>query len=228
VSRERRKAAALKDCRCFEEVERRLRLGWTGKEIVKFIQEEQEELTDLSPKYVKKMVDEYRQSIPPGELALTSQNHQIVRHANRRMANGLNELDELEKLYKKQYRRIKIDFGNEKRINKLLPNTGREIYYAMRILKESADLKMELGIAKRQLGEVSVTGEGAVQISNRYNDGVGKVMADPDSRRKVISLVTLLTNMSDKGVIDSESFAQDSSEIIDVASEEATNSETEE
>ena len=186
VSREKKKSAALKDCRCFEEVERRLRMGHSSAQLVKFIQEDSEELTHLSANYIRRMLDEHRKSIPPAELALTSQNTAVTMNANKRLSNGLNELNELEELYTRQKNRIDIEMGNEKKINKLLPQTGREIFYAMKILKQSADLKMDLGIAKRQLGEVSVTGQAAVQISERYNDDVGKVMSDPDSRRKVL------------------------------------------
>ena len=225
VSREVKKASSLKECRCFEEVERRLRLGWTSPALCKFIQEEEGELTHLSGKYVCKMIDEYRKEIPPAELVLSSQNTRAVAAANRRIANGLNELEELENLYNKQKSRIEIEMSNEKKINKLLPQTGREIFYAMKILKQSADLKMDLGIAKRQLGEVSVTGQSAVQISERYNDGVGKVMSDPDSRRKVLGMVQLLAGMGDKGVLDADQFAEDAKDIIDISVEDSDETE---
>lgn len=226
VSREHRKAAALKDCRCFEEVERRLRMGWSSKELANFIQKEEGELANLSERYVRKMIDEHRKSIPPAELALTTQNTNVAMQANKRLSNGLNELEELESLYKKQKRRIEIEMKNEENINKLLPQTGREIFYAMKILKQSADLKMDLGIAKRQLGEVAVTGAAAVQISARHGDEIGQVMSDPDSRRKVLGMVHLLTGLGAKGALDPDQFAEDAKDIIDVpVTEEAGEAE---
>jgi len=224
VSREQKKAAALKDCRCFEEVDRRLRMGWSASELTKFIQDESEELTHLSANYVRKMIDEYRRAIPPAELALTSQNATVVMQANKRLSNGLNELEELENLYKKQFRRIEIEMTNEEKIKKLLPQTGREIFYAMQLLKQSATLKMDLGIAKRQLGEMSVTGHASVQIADRYNEGVGRVMADPDSRRKVLSMVNALSVLSDRASIDAvnvvKAAANSVPDIIDVGDDE--------
>lgn len=198
VSRSTKRAAALRDCRCFDEVDRRVRMGHSSSKLVKFIQEDSEELVHLSESYIRKMIDEYRKTIPPAELALTSGNTAVAMNANKRLSNGLNELGELEDLYRKQKRRIEIEMKNEEGINKLLPQTGREIFYAMKILKQSADLKMDLGIAKRQIGEVSVTGQAFVQIADRYNDGVGRVMADPDSRRKVLSMVKTLGSLADK------------------------------
>lgn len=220
VSREQKKAAALKDCRCFDEVDRRLRMGWSSVDLVQFIQEESKELVHLSTSYIRKMIDEYRRDIPPAELALTSQNTSVVMHANKRLSNGLNELEELELLFNKQKQRIEIEMTNEVNIKKLLPQTGREIFYAMKILKQSADLKMDLGIAKRQLGEVSVTGHASVEIGNRYNDGVGKVMSDADSRRKVLSMVNALSALSDKASLDAidviKSASDAAPEIIDI------------
>jgi hypothetical protein len=233
VSRERKKAAALKDCRCFEEAERRLRMGHSSAKLVKFIQEDSGELTHLSPGYIRKMLDEHRKTIPPADLALTSKNTTVSMQANRKLANGLNELEELESLYTKQKERIEIEMGNERKINKLLPQTGREIFYAMKILKQSADLKMDLGIAKRQLGEVSVTGHASVQIGERYNDGVGGVMANADSRRKVLGMVQTLAALSEKAdmdVVDVIKSAANAvgSEIIDIPTgDEAASTETE-
>lgn len=214
--------SALRGCSCIEEVNRRVRMGWSSVDIVKMIQDEYKELTHLSSGYVKKMVDLYRKDIPPSELALTSTNSKVVRRAQRAVNNGLDELHELEKLYNMQMRRVEIDVGNEEKINKLFPTTGREIFVAMKLLKQSADLKMDLGLLKRQLGEVSVVGENAAEISSRYNsDTVGQVLTDPDSRRKVFGMVTTLLRLAGQADLDAaelvESAVARTPEIIDVS-----------
>lgn len=202
VSRSQKKAKRLQECRCLAEVDRRLRLGWSSYKIADYIQHEANELSGMSNNYVRKLVDDYRKMIPPTEIALSSQNHSARQKANARTAAGIEELDELEKLYQLQMKRIKIDVENEEKINKLLPTTGREIFYAMKLLKQSSDLKMDLGLATRQLGEVSVTGAAAAQISDRYNNNVGQVLADPDSRRKVLGFVETLMSVANKAHID--------------------------
>jgi hypothetical protein len=204
VSRTAKKVAtSLQDCQCFDEVDRRLRMGWSSADLQKFIQEESHELASLSANYVRKMIDEYRKSIPPAELLLTTQSTAVAMNSAARMANGLEELEKLQQLYDLQMERIKIDVETEKKINKLFPSTGREIFYAMKILNQSSQLKMDLGIAKRQLGEVSVNGSAAIAIGARHNDeSVGKVMADPDSRRKVLGMVEALMTIGQKANID--------------------------
>jgi hypothetical protein len=197
-SRETKKTglAKLRSCRCFDEVDRRLRLGWGSLELAKFIRDENGECTDISEAYVRKLVDQHRQAIPPAELSLTSTNTKVIRNASKKMSNGLNELAELEKLYDIQKSRIEIDFTNEQTIKKLFAGTGREIFYAMKILKQSADLKATLGLTKKHLGTVEVTGHRAAEIGDRYgNEAIGSVVADPDSRRKLLSLTDRLLAM---------------------------------
>jgi hypothetical protein len=204
----------LRGSKCFQEVDRRLRLGWSTSDIVRMIQEEYGELKDLSTGYVRKMVDEYRSSLPPTELALSS-NSRVVRSATKRLAEGLDELAELEKLYEIQFKRIQIDFENEQKINKLLNGTGREVFVAMKLLRQSAELKMDLGLVKRQLGTMEVTGQLAAEIGERYGrDSIGKVIADPDSRRKVLGIAEKLLALGAKASLDAV-------EVLGQAAEEA-------
>src|SRR5580704_17983126 len=58
----------LKSTPCFHEIDRRLRLGWSTSELVKAVQEEFKELLDTSPKYIRKLIDRHRATIPPMEL----------------------------------------------------------------------------------------------------------------------------------------------------------------
>lgn len=224
VSRESKKtAAALQDCRCFDEVDRRIRMGWSSLDLATFIQEESKELDHLSAGYVRKMLDDYRKTIPPAELLLTTQNTMVAMNASAKVANGMEELQKLNQLYDLQMDRIKIDVDNEKKINKLFQTTGREIFYAMKILKQTSDLKMDLGLAKRQLGEVSVSGSAAIQIGDRYNDGIGKVMSDPDSRRKVLGMVETLMALGAKANLDATEIVKSAvdfagGDVIDVES----------
>lgn len=227
VSRDpKRAAASLQECQCFEEVDRRLRIGWSSPELAKFIQEEEQELTHLSNGYVRKMIDEYRRSIPPAELLLTTQSPAVASNAAQRYQNGLEELEKLDQLYELQMERIKIDVANEKKINKLFSSTGREVFYAMKIINQTSQLKMDLGIAKRQLGEVNVNSTAAIAIGARYDDGVGKVLADPDGRRKVLGMVEALMSISSRASIDASEIVNSATkyageDVIDIESVDA-------
>lgn len=206
----------LRALRCFSEFDRRLRLGWVSASLVKYIQEEQKELVALSPQYLKKLIDNYRLSIPAAELSAISANSKVSLAATRKLANGIDELEELEKLYKIQEKRINIDFENETKINKLLSGTGREIFIAMKLLRQSAELKMDLGLVKRSLGSVELTGQLAAEAGDRYgNDAVGRVIADPDSRRKVLGLAQRLLSLAPKANLDPGEVFKEVSEGVD-------------
>ena len=236
-SRELKKTglAKLRSCRCFEEVDRRLRLGWGSLELAKFIRDENGECDDISEAYVRKLIDQHRQSIPPADLSLTSTNTKVIQNASKKMSNGLNELAELEKLYDIQKSRIDIDFTNEQTIKKLFAGTGREIFYAVKILKQSADLKASLGLTKKHLGTVEVTGHRAAEIGDRYgNDAIGSVVSDPDSRRKLLNLTDRLLAMGGDdidavfvGVASKTSVAEtiEPDGIIDIPDDTETDSE---
>ena len=192
-------------------------MGWTAKALATAIQDEFGELGDLARGTVQRLVEDYRKTIPPMELSAACPTSVVGRNATRKVAEGLNELKELERLYSMQMERIEIDFTNEKTIKKLFPNTGREVFVAMKLLKQSADLKMDLGLAKRQLGTVELTGEKAVVIGERYGEEAAKVLTDPESGRKVLQLAQRLAQLGLNANVDS---VIDPTKVIDVASEE--------
>ena len=194
----------LKSASNFAEIDRRVRLGWSSQDVANSIHEEFNELKDVSIKYLKKLVERYRSSLPPSELSLVSPTSLLGRNAAKRVAQGIDELGEIERLYEMQMRRIDIDVENERKINKLLPSTGHEIFVAMKLLKQSADLKMDLGLVKRDLGSMEITGQMAAEASVRYGrDSIGKVIADPDARRKVLAIAEKLLAIGARAGIDS-------------------------
>ena len=223
--------ARLQSAKCFTEIDRRLRLGGTSESLAQAIHDEFDELRDISPKALIRVLDRYRLKIPPAELSLMSSNSAISRRATRALSEGIDELEELEKLYKMQMERINIDVATEKKIGKLFDKTGSEIFIAMKIVKQSADLKMDLGLTKRQLGSVEVTGQMAAEVGGRYGEnGVGKTLADPESKKKVLNIAERFMALVEKTgvdamrVIDAE-FADKSEKTED--KQETEQSETE-
>ena len=216
----------FKSARCFAEIDRRIRLGVTLDELVKAVQEEFKELTDTTPKYLKKLIKRYRRSIPAVEL-IGADNAALARTVAKKISNTLDELAELEKLYSIQANRIDIDYRNETNIQKLLPQTGNEIFIAAKLLKQSVDLKMDLGLIKKQLGTLELTGQLAADIGNRYGqDSIGKVVSDPDSRRKVLGLAEKIMALTAKSGDDAMDILAGGKEIIEAISTESRSAPT--
>ena len=202
ISRDATHFVRFKAANCFTEIDRRLRLGWSTPALVKAVHEEFKELLDVKPSTVASWINSYRSTLSPDER-LGSSNSLVKMKAAKELARGLDELSELERLYKIQMERVDIDFNNEKKINKLLNTTGREVFVAMKILRQSAELKMDLGIVKRQIGTMEINGQVANEIGDRYGkESISKVIADPASRKKVLDIAERLFALGAKASID--------------------------
>jgi hypothetical protein len=202
---------------CFQEVYDRILDGWPLSEVARFIQEVRKESTDIARKGLLSALEDYRKSIPPAELTKRRLTCTYF-NAAAEVEEGLDELKELEKLYKKQLKRIEIDIKNEENIKKLLPTTGQEFRIAREILSNYADLKMDLGLSKRHLGQVDVEARLLADVAVRYNKPeVQTVLSNPQSRKKVLSLVERLMSKSAGSLSDGpEEGAGAHPEVIDV------------
>lgn len=109
-------------------------------------------------------------------------NRSLINTTTKEIIEDINELKELNDLYKLQRERIDIDYNTEKKINKLFKTTGYEIYLATKILSEILRVKMELGVLKRSPLSVDLQG-GNVNIMQN-----GIVISD-EARRKIIGIL---------------------------------------
>lgn len=202
---------------CFKEVYDRILEGWPLSEVARFIQDIKKEATDLTRAGLVATLQDFRQTIPPAEL-IKKRISPAYTDAVKEVEEGVDELKELEKLYKLQMRRIDIDVQNEKNIKKLLPSTGQEVRIAREILSTYADLKMDLGLSKRHLGQMDIDARLMADVAVRYNKPeVQGVLNDPQSRKKVLSLVERLMSKSASSLVQE---VQASQQVIDVEAEE--------
>jgi len=183
----------VRGLRCFQEVDQRIKEGWPLKDVAKFIQEVKEEMNDITRASVVSQLLDYRASIPPAELMKPRIPRAHVKAAEK-VEEGLDELHELQRLYTLQMGRIEIDLKNEKTISKLLPTTGQEVRIAKEILVAYKDLKMDLGLSKRHIGQLDVDARLMADVAVRYNNKpeVQQVMHNAESRKKILNLVERL------------------------------------
>lgn len=184
----------LRNLACFPEVHSRLLGGMPLVEIARFIQEDAQEYRDISRSHLEDLLSDFRGEMPKTELLSVRMPEAMVK-AKEALDQGVNELAELGTLYRLQHERILLDVAHEKKIGKMFKTTGPEIFIAMRILKNMAQLKMDLGIDQRHLGKLEVKEDRTetktirAELVARYGkDEIAKVMSDPTSRRKVLML----------------------------------------
>ena len=193
----------LRGLRCFEEIHERVKQGWPTTELARWIQEDREEYQDVSRSALVSVLTNYRGSIPPGELVEKRLPKAFV-EAKEKIESGLDELVELEELYRLQMERVKIDFEKEKLIDKLLPTMTNEIKEARALLEAMFGLKAELGIITRSPQEhnvnihAEVEGQFSEDIGQFASEAVQGVLGDAESRRRVTGVVDRFLRMSEK------------------------------
>lgn len=198
VSRARR-FQYLRSLPSFKEAHRKLLDdGLPVKAVATWLQQERGEAHDVSLDDLCQMLRNYRSSRPAAERAKAVAPSAVS--AAKELARGMDELEELQHLYRMQMERIQIDFNTEKQIKKLLPTMTQEIRVARELLAESAKLKMDLGIKERHLGTVDVETTLLTDVAEKYADSesVKKVLQSGDSRRKVLGLAERLLAIADR------------------------------
>lgn len=186
--------AKLRALKCFDEVYERICGGWPMTQLARFIQEERNEYTDIKQTQLEYLLREFRKTIPAGDL-VAKRFPEVFEDAMERVGEGLNELDELQELYRIQMHRIGIDFRTETKINKLMPSMTSEIREARQLLESIAELKMDMGVNNRAPTQHQVNVDGQVEATlsadlvDKFPDGVKKVLENPEQRRRVQGLV---------------------------------------
>jgi hypothetical protein len=217
------KFVKLKACQCFDEADRRLRLGQSFTDIARFIQQDNQEYTETAEAHLVNVLTEYYESIPLIEKAMGA-NSPTQRKLAKQLDSGLDEVAELERVYKIQMERVENLVQQEKNMGIALKDfTGKEIWFAVKILEQSSKLKMDLGIVKRQLGQLDIgSAPAALELGERYGrESVGKVLSDPEARRRVLALAEKLITLSDKaGINDVITPEESKGDFIDVEAEE--------
>ena len=190
----------LRAISCFPEVHDRICKGWPLSDTAKYIQEECGEYTDAVHATLVKVLQNYRDSIPPGERAKYAL-PKAHRDAIAEVEEDIDEVKELIKLYRRQEQRMDIDGKVEKSIGKLLPTMTQEVRATAEILNRIAQIKMDLGVNERHLGTVDVEANLIAGVDQKYaGTDVSTVLSDPKKRRRLLSIAEHAMAISKKNV----------------------------
>lgn len=159
MARKKAKSHAFKDLKampCFDEFDKKVKAGIALEEVGRWLQEDMFQQMDIKRESLVRKLYRYKSSLPPAEIVKEPPIY--VQKAIEKMTRGVNEIEELEKLYLLQLRRISIDADTESKINKLFSSTGGEIKIAADLLNSMMEKKMELGILSKAPEQLEVTG----------------------------------------------------------------------
>lgn len=146
----------LKRLYCFKEMDDKVKAGVAIEEVARWLQEDCFAQTEIKRDSLVRKLYRYKQSLPPADLV----RHEplYIQKAIEKLRRGVSELDEMEKLYLLQLKRISIDAQTEERITKLFSGTNSEIRLAADLLVRMMNLKQELGIVQKVPDQVTFSG----------------------------------------------------------------------
>lgn len=176
----------LRTLRCFNEVYERILAGWSMPELARFIQEDRSEYAQATRPGLVQVLQRFRDTIPPAELAKRVPGAHAK--ATSDVEDGIDEVKEMENLVRMQMARLKIDITNEQNIGTLMPKMTQEMRVAGELLGKLADLKMDLGLSTRHLGQSAVEVTVQTDVGKYGKESVKKVMENPEKRRKVLNM----------------------------------------
>ena len=193
---------------CKDDLDVMIRSGHPLPKVAKWLQEEMGEYTDIGSASLVTTLSRYRQAMPAGDL-LESRNILIASNAAKKIEKGIDELDAMESLYARINERIdlgmKLEKGRKKRGSSpaipagLNPKMSQEFAVALQILARRHDLKMDLGLQRGStLPSANISAEDAKKMEEKYGPDVGRALKSPESRAKVLSLVTELRKRTAK------------------------------
>ena len=183
--------------------------GHSCPKVAEWIQEEQKEMEDASREGIVTLLRRYRESFSDAEM-IKDRMPQVFEEAKARVHESLDELAELEDLYRIQKERLMIDVKLERTFNKLLPSNTQEIRAAREILSTIAELKMDLGLHDRKLGTVDVDAKIEATLIARHGDSkLAKTLANPQQRQRLLGLAKQLAKKASSPVIDVEGEVSD-------------------
>jgi len=199
----RERYAKIKALRCKDDLDRMLRAGYPVPKIAKWLQEEMGEYTDVTPESLVSTLSRYRNDMPKADM-MVARNPNVATRARKAVVEGLDELDELEGLYRDARERIKlgmrIERGRKKRGKQGAvppmhnPKLTQDFAVALQILARRHDIKMDLGMqrgAQQQPG-INLDPEVTEKLEQKYGPEVAAAMKSPESRAKVLSIVDQL------------------------------------
>lgn len=140
----KKKFPKLFGLRCWDMAQDKIKAGIAIEEVARWMQDDMMEYRDSKRESLIRNLYRFKGELDPEEIVTNEPNY--LDEITEKMKRGVNEIDELEKLYLLQLKRIGIDAATEGKINKLFKTTNNEINLAQQLLVKRVELKAKLGL----------------------------------------------------------------------------------
>jgi len=194
------KHARLRLLDCFPELQAKFKRGYPPTEIAEWLQETKMECTDISRESLITSLHRYKKDLGPIPLA-SPVVPEVVAAAEEKIAKGLDELEELEKIFELQMCRVNIGHQFEKNSKILNRFINQEVALAAQILQKRHNIKMDLGYdGGRDLGTLNIRPELVDNLRDRHGEEVVDAMGDAEARGRALSIARSLALLDGEAV----------------------------
>lgn len=194
------KFSKIKSLKCHDAVLDMLYSGFPPRAVARYIQNRNDEYTDVTYESLVVMVHRYRESLAEGDFVRRTL-PTVFEKAEMKFSDKLEELKRLENLWSATKYRFDMLHGAEL-YNEFRDETGEvlEVYHDRRanvvtkllvdISMKMHSIKMDLGLTgSRDLGTITVSAEKLAYIKDKYGDGAAKAFSNPVSRSRVLAVL---------------------------------------
>jgi len=210
-------AQRLSDLPIIDDVDDMLREGVSAPDVAKHIQETFELLVDVAPDVLRKAIGERRDNpppppispeewpaaySPPADIVNSPRSPGVLSNSQyRRATRGIDAMLETESLYLAQRDRIDHLMASEGLTGEPYENMPREFGAALEMLKTHAKFQEQFGPAvDRMRLSLDIQGGAVTGLGQK----IASVMAEPESRHKVLSMFRRLVQASSLPILDVE------------------------
>ena len=147
--------ALLKELPYFDEIDSRIKANISVKEVARWIQEDRGGRLDVTREGLEKQLFRYKRNLLPGEVA--EKQPMFFQKQIEKLERGVDEIEELEKLYLLQLHRMDRCIKAEDAADELSGSTRPEIRLAVDILSKMVEKKAQLGLIEHEPKKISFT-----------------------------------------------------------------------
>jgi hypothetical protein len=197
--------ARIKALRCHQEVYERLVAGYPPSEVARFLQEDENEYTDITRRSLGELLRRYTAAeIAPIEL-IAPRLPRTVARAQQEFDDRLRDLRRLEAAYEALAYRLALAHGAERRHGTVNPAVDRQIRVLVDLIVKMHTIKLALGLTGERLaGDSEPSAERIEEVRQRYGDPAARAFADPAQRAQVFALLKRVRRLS--GKLDMDNF----------------------
>lgn len=204
----------LKRLECFPEIHEMIIQGRSLDAIVDFIHGQKKLLLHYTRQSLIDIVKDYRHSVPKAEI-LKNVNAGFINEAKRQVKQQINVLEEYNRLYEIQLKRINRAVEQEDTIGLNMNNLENSIKTAQSLLDSIHTVQSDLGMTPKHLGTMGIEANVFQGVIHKFsNPNITKVLDNPVSRHKVLNAAERILALA------AESRKDNQIELMDVLNDE--------